>query len=32
LQSCYERLQAAERSVGLLYARWAELEAKQHNT
>jgi ATP-binding cassette subfamily F protein uup len=29
LQSCYQRLQAAERSVELLYARWAELEAKQ---
>ena len=29
LQSCYERLQGAERAVEALYARWAELEAKQ---
>ena len=28
LQSCYERLQAAEAQVEALYARWAELEAK----
>jgi ATP-binding cassette subfamily F protein uup len=28
LQSCYERLQAAERSVEVLYERWAELEGK----
>jgi ATP-binding cassette subfamily F protein uup len=29
LQSCYARLQAAEALVQTLYARWAELEAKQ---
>jgi ATP-binding cassette subfamily F protein uup len=29
LAECYERLQAAEQRVGTLYARWAELEAKQ---
>ena len=29
LQKCYERLQAAEAEVLALYARWAELEAKQ---
>ena len=29
LQSCYEKLQAAEARVELLYARWAELESKQ---
>jgi ATP-binding cassette subfamily F protein uup len=29
LHSCYQKLQAAERGVELLYARWAELEAKQ---
>jgi ATP-binding cassette subfamily F protein uup len=29
LHSCYQRLQAAEKGVELLYARWAELEAKQ---
>jgi ATP-binding cassette subfamily F protein uup len=29
LHSCYERLQAAEAEVAALYARWAELEAKQ---
>ncbi len=29
LQACYEKLQAAEARVETLYARWAELEAKQ---
>jgi hypothetical protein len=29
LQACYARLQPAEESVHALYARWAELEAKQ---
>ncbi len=29
LQSCYEKLQAAEARVESLYGRWAELEAKQ---
>ena len=29
LQSCYARLQAAEAAIQILYARWAELEAKQ---
>ena len=29
LHACYERLQAAEARVEALYARWAELEAKQ---
>jgi ATP-binding cassette subfamily F protein uup len=29
LQSCVQRLHVAERSVEELYARWAELEAKQ---
>jgi ATP-binding cassette subfamily F protein uup len=29
LQDCYARLQPAEESVHALYARWAELEAKQ---
>jgi ATP-binding cassette subfamily F protein uup len=29
LHACYEQLQAAEGRVGALYARWAELEAKQ---
>ena len=29
LQSCYQRLQSAEAAVHALYARWAELEAKQ---
>src|ERR1022692_3247851 len=29
LQACYARLQPAEDSVHALYARWAELEAKQ---
>ena len=29
LQSCYEKLQAAEARVEALYARWAELEGKQ---
>lgn len=29
LHSCYERLQAAEAEVHNLYARWADLEAKQ---
>ncbi len=29
LQSCYERLQAAEATVEKLYARWSELEGKQ---
>jgi ABC transport system ATP-binding/permease protein len=29
LAACYERLQAAEGRVEALYARWAELEAKQ---
>jgi ABC transport system ATP-binding/permease protein len=29
LQVCYEKLQAAEARVEALYARWAELEAKQ---
>jgi ATP-binding cassette subfamily F protein uup len=29
LQACYARLQPAEESVHTLYARWAELEAKQ---
>jgi ATP-binding cassette subfamily F protein uup len=29
LQSCYAKLQAAEALVQTLYARWAELEAKQ---
>ena len=28
-KSCYEKLQAAEARVELLYARWAELESKQ---
>jgi ATP-binding cassette subfamily F protein uup len=28
LRACYERLQAAEREVELLYERWAELEDK----
>ena len=29
LHSCYEQLQTAEAEVAALYARWAELEAKQ---
>ena len=29
LQACYARLQPAEDLVHTLYARWAELEAKQ---
>jgi ATP-binding cassette subfamily F protein uup len=29
LHSCYQRMQAAEARVAELYARWAELEAKQ---
>ena len=29
LQDCYRRMQGAERYVEQLYARWAELEAKQ---
>jgi ABC transport system ATP-binding/permease protein len=29
LQECYERMQQAEAAVETLYARWAELEAKQ---
>jgi ATP-binding cassette subfamily F protein uup len=29
LHACYEKLQAAEAEVQVLYARWAELEAKQ---
>jgi ATP-binding cassette subfamily F protein uup len=29
LQSCYAKLQAAEAAIQSLYARWAELEAKQ---
>jgi ATP-binding cassette subfamily F protein uup len=29
LQDCYARLQPAEEAVHTLYARWAELEAKQ---
>jgi ATP-binding cassette subfamily F protein uup len=29
LQACYDKLQAAEAEVHRLYARWAELEAKQ---
>ena len=29
LQACYARLQPAEDLVHALYARWAELEAKQ---
>jgi ATP-binding cassette subfamily F protein uup len=29
LHACYEKLQAAEADVHRLYARWAELEAKQ---
>ena len=29
LQACYAKLQPAEDSVHALYARWAELEAKQ---
>jgi len=29
LQACYARLQPAEETVHALYARWAELEAKQ---
>ncbi len=29
LQSCYARLQSADAAIHLLYARWAELEAKQ---
>ena len=29
LHACYQRMQAAEARVGELYARWAELEAKQ---
>jgi ATP-binding cassette subfamily F protein uup len=29
LQSCYERLQAADAAIHALYDRWAELEAKQ---
>ena len=29
LQSCYERLQAAESRVASLYDRWAELEEKR---
>ena len=29
LHTCYERLQSAEAAVQALYARWAELEAKQ---
>jgi exonuclease VII small subunit len=29
LHECYRRLQAAEARVAELYARWAELEAKQ---
>ena len=29
LQKCFEKLQAAEAEVHELYARWAELEAKQ---
>jgi len=29
LQSCFQRLQVAEKNVEELYARWAELEGKQ---
>jgi hypothetical protein len=29
LHACYEKLQSAEAVVQALYARWAELEAKQ---
>ena len=29
LHACYERLQTVEAEVAALYARWAELEAKQ---
>jgi ATP-binding cassette subfamily F protein uup len=29
LHTCYEKLQPAEAAVQALYARWAELEAKQ---
>jgi ATP-binding cassette subfamily F protein uup len=29
LQVCYRKLQSAESGVQALYARWAELEAKQ---
>ena len=29
LHACYQKLQAAEAGVAALYARWAELEAKQ---
>jgi ATP-binding cassette subfamily F protein uup len=29
LQDCYRRMQAAETEIQTLYARWAELEAKQ---
>jgi ATP-binding cassette subfamily F protein uup len=29
LEACYARLQSAEKRVAGLYARWAELEAKQ---
>jgi hypothetical protein len=29
LQACYRNLQQAEGDVHTLYARWAELEAKQ---
>jgi ATP-binding cassette subfamily F protein uup len=29
LHACYEKLQAAEANVAALYARWADLEAKQ---
>jgi ATP-binding cassette subfamily F protein uup len=29
LHACYEKLQPAEAAVQALYARWAELEAKQ---
>jgi ATP-binding cassette subfamily F protein uup len=29
LQSCYAKLQAADAAIHALYARWAELEAKQ---
>jgi ATP-binding cassette subfamily F protein uup len=29
LHQCYEKLQEAEKAVEVLYARWAELEAKQ---
>jgi ATP-binding cassette subfamily F protein uup len=29
LRACYEKTQAAEARVAALYARWAELEAKQ---